>query len=69
MTDATTPKTIIAPVIAAAFVTDGMPSPAASDGDASSRDVSDIDTSAKDMTVKEMQPTSPDLCNVLSCGC
>jgi hypothetical protein len=49
--DATTPRTIEAPLVAAIPAIDDLPSSLISD---------------RDTTVKEIQPTKPDLCNVFS---
>lgn len=51
MIDATTPTTIVTPWVAATVAGEGLPSAV---------------TSARDTTVKEMQPTRPDLCETLA---
>lgn len=61
MTDATTPKTIMAPLVAALFAIDELPSSLATDRDIPIGDASGTNISDRDITVKEMQPTIPDL--------
>lgn len=64
MTDATTPKTIMAPLVAALFAIDELvPFSLMTDRDVSVGDAADPNMSDRDITVKEMQPTMPDLCN------
>lgn len=63
MTAATTPNTIMAPLVAAVWAIDDLPSSLATDRDMPIVDASGTKISDRDITVKVMQPTIPDLCN------